>query len=522
MKKLEKYLLMVPLLAVMLLNCVCYGQVISSAASTFDYTFNEAYRERMHHYDELNVDFDFSDADAMIENYIASSGVGVTEYYIYFLYVNTNNYHNSSAFEIYLEFFFVRDGLDSIVYNENVIYFSSYDYHCTFNYNKSTSVLSNLDFTNSSFTNASDRVTSYCPSTGFHYNVHSGLFGDSNKYNVFTKDYCYLYQGSNIPDFPLPYEQVDNNLLDVNVSFSPDLNGEISRTVKVNGSTTTLETFNMTVINNSKFNIQYLMAIYPSNEYFRPFNDEPGIANSWASSTPNGKTYIGNPVYVYVKDEWIYLPHGEQGTITGYAPSSWHYLSSGATDDVTINFNQLKLDSTIIYEVSVYAVRNDFNYVSPYIEAASLQWSSDYCLDSSLCQCVYDSVFRLLNPAEFNPNNNEDSYAFDADDSLLFNRANGYIDSNGEVVIDRFDTNQWISSGSDDPWVNWDSDNNAWEVYNKNQNTVSSDINQLSTNFSSFFKFVNKTFSYFPKNFQTIITLGLTSVVVIAILKVVF
>lgn len=512
MKKFKKYLLMIPLLAVMLFNCVCYGQVIAADDSTFPVFLEPS---------DFSL-YDFSDVDTLLSDSHLSSGS--KEYYFTCAFMSNSAYNNflsGGDYEVTLYMFYPKS-FSNYVQNDDVIMFNiSQGYKATFKYTASSDTFNTFD-TCSGFSGAFyyDKTNGSVKYDAAVYSLPTSLTVTSFLYERY-----YFFQGSNIPDFPLVHDySASQSAMNVNVTFSPEFNGEISRTVKANGTTTTLETFNMTVTNNSKFNIQYLMAIYPSTDYFSPFQNDPGIAGSWAASTPNGKTYVGNPSYVYVKDEWIYLPHGEQGVITGYAPSSWHYLNSGATDDVTINFNQLKLDSTMIYEVSVYAVRNDYDYVSPYTDLASFQWGSDYCIDSTGCERVYDSVFRLLNPATFNPNNNEGSYAFDVDDTLLFNRANGYIDENGEVVIDRVDTNHLLNAGTDpdDPWRGWNDDDSAWEVYNKNQNTVSSDISQLSNNFGSFFRFINKVYSYFPKNYQTTIILGLTAVVVIAILKVVF
>lgn len=522
MKKLKKYLLMIPLLAVMLLNCVCYGQVIFSA-NAIDY--NDYFK--LPDESDLLSHFDFTDPENVIstvKKYYSNYDASYFTNFYYCVYLTPdefNKYSSGSSYNFSIKCIFTDS---SDITNSTNFYILN-----------KTRLTVNLLFSSSNNFSLSTGIDDHYDKY-FIYYKNTGSFVDENtssiKYIFIGDDrinYCdnniYYYQYSNIENFPLFYDyEAAQSAMNVNVTFSPEFNGEISRTVKANGTTTTLETFNMTVTNNSKFNIQYLMAIYPSTDYFSPFQNDPGIAGSWAASTPNGKTYVGNPTYVYVKDEWIYLPHGEQGVITGYAPSSWHYLNSGATDDVTINFNQLKLDSTMIYEVSVYAVRNDYDYVSPYTDLASFQWGSDYCIDSTGCERVYYSVFRLLNPATFNPNNNEGSYAFDVDDTLLFNRANGYIDENGEVVIDRVDTNHLLNAGTDpdDPWRGWNDDDSAWEVYNKNQNTVSSDISQLSNNFGSFFRFINKVYSYFPKNYQTTIILGLTAVVVIAILKVVF
>lgn len=513
MKKFKKYLFMIPLLAVMLLNCVCYGQVIA-ADEAIDYSVYHRSADDS----PIKDYFDITDVDSVVD-YVRNFSQNNSEYYFYSFYLHYNDdikYSCGEKYSLWLDFSFISDYSGST---------EDDNYYIVPTVNFSVRFLFTVDPSTSSFTpfigngNPFGDHLIYYKNTG-SFDINTTLYYNSPFYNL---GHYHYFQYTNIPDFPL-FNSVTNDVLDVNVTFSPEFNGEISRTVKANGTTTTLETFNMTVTNNSKFNIQYLMAIYPSSDYFSPFQNEPGIAGSWAAATPNGKTYVGNPTYVYVKDEWIYLPHGEQGVITGYAPSSWHYLNSGATDDVTIYFNQLKLDHNTIYEVSVYAVRNDYDYVSPYTDLASFQWGSDYCIDSTACERVYDSVFRLLNPATFNPNNNEGSYAFDVDDTLLFNRANGYIDENGEVVIDRVDTNHLLNAGTDpdDPWRGWNDDDSAWEVYNKNQNTVSSDISQLSNNFGSFFRFINKVYSYFPKNYQTTITLGLTAVVVIAILKVVF
>ena len=174
----------------------------------------------------------------------------------------------------------------------------------------------------------------------------------------------------------------------------------------------------------------------------------------------------------------------------------------------------MKLIENQGYNVLVYAIRNDSDNVllSP-PDSVPPHYSSTIELETATE--VYYSNFICKNPAEFNPDNNSsDSYAYDPDDDSVFRRATARKDENGDTVIELFDTRSNLN-----PNVTGSSDD-AWGFSNKN--TVSLEINQLSLNFSSFFRFVNTTFGYFPKNIQSLVYLGLTSLVVVGILKAVF
>lgn len=517
MKKIIKYLALVPLLAIMLLNCVIYGQVIAAEDSTVDYSSEYVYfSEEQPEILELCDFRDFRNLSVYPDIFPDF------EYYLYYGSVTKSSYDkfvNGSIDSIEICFYLLDLTACEILQND-------YAY-----YDPDTAVSSRIatyiyDRTTNSWTKDSLSVKGTCifaffPDS-FYLARYSGTINNPpSKVLTSSTSYCVAFD-SNVID--VEFESGVLNALDVSVSFSPELHGAFTRTRTDRGQTVTLDNFSFIVSNNSKFPVQYLMAIYRDDEFFRPFNDD--ALSAQAATKFNGKTYTGNPTYVYVKDEWIYLPHGTQGVITANAPSSWHYLQSGEAESVTVAFNQVKLDINVNYTCVVYAIRNDSNYATVFTNYNTFQYPacSDYCVDVSGLSCVYTSQFNILNPAEFNPNNNDNSYAFDVDDSLLFNRANGYIDENGEVVVDRVDTNSLANAGKDpnDPWSGYNPDHNAWEVYYKNQNTVSSDIDQLSNNFSSFLQFVNKVFSYFPKNYQNIIILGLTSIVVIGILKVVF
>lgn len=509
MKKLKKYVLMIPLLAVMLLNCVCYGQVIFSA-NAIDY--NDYFKP----VEDCPHTFDFTDVDSIL----AECNTTSKPYYFYSVAMSQsdyNNYLSGGSYSLTFNFFGFSSASPSDDNDFFIRFFSPNASYCSFSYNSSTSEYLNFD---SSSTTYCDLL--YFKNTGTVLKFYAYM-DISSYYKNYSDSNYYYFQYTNISDFPLFYDyEASHSAMNVNVSFSPELTGAFNRTVTDRGQKVTLDEFSFTVENNSMFDVQYLMAIHKIDDSFYPFPDPINAGYT----TVNGKTYTGSPVYVYVKDEWLFLPHGVQGIITAYAPSSWHKVSAGSVDSVSVNFNQLKLNSVDVYDVEVYAVRNDFNYVSPFTNHNTFNYpaSADCSIVQEDVQLVYSSRFNIANPAEFDATNNENSYAYDEDDRFLFNRANGYIDENGETVIDRVDTNQFVNAGTDpdDPWRGYDSDNDAWEYYYKNQNTVSSDIDQLSNNFSSFFKFVNKVFSYFPKNYQNIIMLGLTSIVVLAVIKVVF
>ena len=510
LKKIKNYFLLIPLIMVLCFNVCVYGSV-----KAVDYS---AY---FHNLDDLNIPSIYRNgiSPGLLSTayYPLSLINGKRNYFFVAVYMNQTNYDyfkNDSNFEFSLLVFdFYDDNIVPIYENDSFIRYHGFKdiRRWVFSYDASTATYDRtvVDFTFSDW----DLV----------YFKESGQFNaiskDIQNSSISTPHLHIFYVDTTVPNFPLIDYNFDSSF-DVDVVFSPELTGAFNRTVSDRGQKVTLNDFSFKVSNNSNFDVQYLMAIYRESDTFLPFNTDPLVAKY--DSNFNGKTYNGSPVYVYVKDEWLYLPHRQNGVITGYAPSSWHMVSAGDSDFVTINFNQVKLNTYQNYNVVVYAVRNDLAYVTPFTNLHEFQVPAcaDYNVELDTLSLVYSSQFSILNPAEFDATNNENSYAFDENDRLLFNRANGYIDENGEMVIDRVDTNQWVTEGSDDPWVNFDSDLNAWDTYYKNQNTVSSDIDQLSRNFSSFFRFVNKFFSYFPKNYQSIIILGLTSMVVLGLFKV--
>ncbi len=502
LKKIKKYSLLIPLIMVLCFNFCVYGSVQAVDYASYHHNLSDC------PYDFSSV-FDPDDADSLSSAFPPAYEGSRGSFFvcIYLSGSNYNNFLNGLNYTVEVR---VIDFYSSslIVNNDSFYRFGNFFSHCVYTYN--------FDVSTGAFTSKKNIVDKsrydlvYFKESGQVLSVDSSLSTDDIL--ALGSSSHYYYQYTNFDGFDL--FSFEDSSLNVTVSFNPELSGAFSRTVMQNGQKVTLDTLNFTVTNNSNFPIQYIFAIVNRDEDFFLYNEN----NSF--SVPNGKVFGGNPSYVYVKDEWLYLPSGEtkKNVTSTFAPSSWHYVSSKNSDSVTIGFNQMKLNIGVYYNVYVYAIRNDSNQVLciPY-NIDSWQYNEDYVIDFTSAELVYSSEFTISNPATFDPTANDGSYAFDIDDRQLFNRANGYIDDNGNVVIDRIDTDSLI--GSSDSWGS-QFDSNAWDIYYKNQNTVSSDIDQLSRNFSSFFKFVNKFFSYFPKNYQSIIILGLTSMVVLGLFKV--
>lgn len=531
----KKYLLLIPILFVMLLNVIGCGQVVNvSAADTDSYaSFFQpvdaiSYPSGMSsEFDLTNVD-DFrwfvNDSNVFDSNPSLCSECSNYEYYFYTVFMFASEYEkyvNGQDCDVCFYYFAFKS--PDYIENDVCILLSATkdrgNYHSHYRYVKLKSD-GTFDFRSSCTSTCS--YLCYCKTNG---QIDFNWYTSGSLSNVVLSCSSYFfYQATNIPDFPFPdfvnYSGSSSDELKVEVEFDPVLTDVFSRKVVKDGKITTLESVNVSITNNSSFPIQYSWFIVSHGEDFILSPDK-------YFGSPNGKVYSGNPAYAYVTDEWCYLPKYDESdrgaVINTFTPSTWHYISANSKDDITVSFSQMKLFQNANYDVFVYAVRNDKDSVCviPYNQSSFMQgYNKEYMIDFLKAELVYSSSFSITDPAEFDSSLNDNgSYAFDPDDRTLFNRASGYIDDNGEVVIKKIDTDKLAYDPN-----SWGSqyDSDAWEQYYKTQNSVSSDINQLSLNFSSFFRFVNTTFGYFPKNFQSVVVLGLTSCVVLGILKAVF
>ena len=294
----------------------------------------------------------------------------------------------------------------------------------------------------------------------FEYFWNSAYHNNANYGSTLTYYDCY----TNCPTLSAPAG------LDIDVLFTPELSGNVSRSYNSNGLSYNSDKFIMEVTNNSD-NAQFAMFIVPSGD------DITIPALQWSTSD----IYSGNPVFVYVKDEWIYdsLTIGDFSS-SSFKPSVLHYIKENETKYYEIAWASMDIEPNTSYDVVVYAAESDSDYY------VSLNTSLEY-------EEVYRSTFYMSNPASYNPDNDiTDNYSW-----------NSSIDHK-----DLFD----ITKAQQDQWGNF---------YVNNNNSVKGylSFNSVSDIISSFMAFLKATFAYLPDGIQLTFYIGLTSLVVLAIIK---
>lgn len=283
--------------------------------------------------------------------------------------------------------------------------------------------------------------------------------------------------------------------LDLDVTFKPTLSGTISRNTVIDGKDYTSNSLDMYVSNNGSKDAQFSMFIVNHGENM-----------SFPSSViEDNKGFIGNPVYCYVTDEWSSFNVGMLGNSV-YSPCSWHTVASGFQNQLySIPWNMISLTANTQYDVVVYACINSTMQQTN----TSSMWDMRpvYTVSSNLNDVVevYRSSFSITDPATFNPSAIDEggtthSWNPNTDNSNLFNVSSAYRDDNGNVII-RGQTNSTLG---DTPFSSGWFDNGS-----QNINSV----------FREYFGFLNKAIVLFPPAFSVLFGIGLSSIIVIAVIK---
>ena len=334
---------------------------------------------------------------------------------------------------------------------------------------------------------------SYLPGRQFYalqlnFNNNTGYVIDTDGNGFYGGAYINEFTFENF-DTDLP--QYQPNLLNLAVSFNPSMSGTVSRNQTINGKEYESKTLDLSISNNGS-TAQWAMFIVPHGETV-----------SFPSTTlEDNKGFTGNPVFVYVADEWSSFNVGMTGSAV-YAPCSWHTIPAGFQNQTySISWSQMCLQANTEYDVIVYGCLNDTALQTN----TSSQWEMRpvYTVSSDLSgvEQVYKSTFTISDPAEFNPNYVDESGAShswnpNTDNSNLFNVSSAYRDDYGNIVI-RGQTNggnNVLSPGL--------------SVDNMNVNSL----------FGDTFKFFNIILSMFPLAWVSLITIGLGAIVAIAIIK---
>ena len=504
----------------MLLNVIGCGQVVFNASAAVDYS---QHWKTLDSYDEKY----FYNDDALIsevESKVSQLAPNV-DFPYYFICISSESslyssfIQNGGSLRLNVTFYFFKT---CDIINDNSVAFSigkfdtdvlHIDSHYTID--SSYQVISNLSIDLARYTEIVNfnyyRNTSYCVS--YHGGYHTPSVSD-----YFDNRFVYLYQNTNIPDFPFP-DFVNHggggssDQLKVDVHFKPTLSGNVDRLITdSNGDTSLANRMRFTLTNNSKFPIQYELFIVKKSADFdvtAPYND--------------------SYVFMYYSNSWVYAPCIDDMTSwNNQLPqkqnksSPWHYVKSGETVGSFFNYSQINLVESQDYTVYVTATRCDYDLASECVVSPVEEIYSDM-KQVHRAEVVFQSDFSMVHYSDvkYDPNDNSNgvipfsSYEDIQKNHFSYNAKedpDGKIDYNAKDVYS--DKNSW--------WNNPSSGLGSSGSSGSSSSSASSNFNSLSRSFSNFFSFVNTTFNYFPSSFKLTISLGLTSIVVLGLIKAVF
>lgn len=324
------------------------------------------------------------------------------------------------------------------------------------------------------------------------------------------------------------FEDSSKSMPNVSVEFTPDLVGEVDRTViSSSGSKSLLSELKMKVTNNSPYAIQYRMTITLKNQV------TSRLTSNFDSTDKKGyyeKHYDDDPVFVYYCNGLVYDLVAEEGQevlnsqpFKYNKPTDWHYLQPKEFDDVTFDFSMFNLSENVEYVCKVVAYKCDYDLASTMLYTPAY---NDNCpaeprfkqVDTTYFSVAYESTFKILqfSDIKYDPNKKTGNvlpydgskgissktkydYSYDAKTDLI----------TGEQKIGHTDLyndpNSWISKSS--------SKNNIPKL------DTSYSIDSYDSSFQNVFGFITTFFHYLPSSFIGIFSFGFTALVVIAIIK---
>lgn len=370
----------------------------------------------------------------------------------------------------------------------------------------------------------------------FTYSKKYGVFYVSSSFTSSSKclqcDFIF-YQDSNIPAFPFA-DGISNNSkgLNVNVIFLPALSGEVDRNIsREDGISSLVSNMKMTVINNSSFPVQYKMYIMKKNQITHRHEVNIGSPGKYINSNPfSGTSFDDDPVFVYYSNEWVYSSSlDSSATWLNQVPekqnkaTEWHYLSAKDSVDVTFNFSQINLIEKEEYIVYVDAVRCDYGCSSLIFQSAVEDIYPELKqLSQGDVVTVHQSTFSMVHYSDvkYDPADSSNGVLpySSYDDGYTYSFSyNAREKDDGTVDYTKKDVSSSASKGS-----TWGNVSSGSIPSGSSSNSSSASFLSLSNSFSNFFRFVNQVFNYFPLSITSVYAVGVTSIVVLGIVKAVF
>ena len=320
------------------------------------------------------------------------------------------------------------------------------------------------------------------------------------------------------------FEDASKSMPDLTVEFTPNLSGEVDRTVVTSsGSKSLLSELKMKVTNNSPYAVQYRMTIMLKNQ----------VTSSNFDATDKKGYYDDDPVFIYYCNDIVYDLVAEEGKevlnsqpFKYNKPTDWHYLQPKEFNDVTFDFSMINLSENVEYVCKVVAYKCDYDL------ASTMLYTPEYNdgfpaeprfkqVDTTYFSVAYESTFRMLQYSDikYDPNKKTGNvlpydgskgissktkydYSYDAKTDLI----------TGEQKIEHKDLyndpNSWINKN-----FSYDSPDVDYSY------GYSSNYSSLTSNIRGCFSFLKSVLSYFPSYIYSIMSLSLTSFLILAIIR---
>lgn len=356
-----------------------------------------------------------------------------------------------------------------------------------------------------------DHYTPFIDYTYMEYNPKSGyvdydnyepfVFDDQTHFDV---DKYYIHLESNHPDFPVPNYFAPSDSLNVKVVFTPELSGEVDRSmIGSDGLEYLSNSFTMTVYNNNDYAIQYSMEI---------------VSGIFAENY--------DPFFRYYSNDWVYARSLDSHDDYYYGnaqkqnkATNCHYVLPGRTDTVTFNYSSIRLDENVPYMVVVYAGRNDFGYASEFVETT--EENVDPFNYEVFYSTVYSSSFTMkqYSDVKYDPNTTYGGVLpYDYDTANRYDNSYNAVEKE-DGSVDYVSKDIYSDQNS---WYNKPIDSGTGGSSSSGSSSSSKGFTNFAKSFSNFFGFLTYMFNFLPSQVKTIFTLGFTALVVICIIKVVF
>lgn len=364
-------------------------------------------------------------------------------------------------------------------------------------------------------------------SGGMSHDVLKTIIFDSNTNELFRvrdngEQVSYITDGFSFNVFETNMFEAGSG--DFSVEFFPELTGEISNSVEMEGKTFNYPYLQVDVHNKTSDYYQYAIFIVEKGTKitFGDYND--------ISTSKSGYFFTNKAIYCYVTDEWFKTntvissseASGGSGTVgTGlsalnlvYAPSAWHRSEpSSNSRPLAIGWNQLNLVPNTEYDaVCIACPIKVKSYGENRISDYYIFNYPQHPINGSEPREVYRSTFTVSKPMPYDPTNNDFDYTdthvygFDSNNpSSTFSNLSALISDSGKLVVGNQKFGGTVSG--------------AGHSINNSSFSDFSDVSGFSGIFSNVFGYITSFFRYLPNGFSAVFLFGFSAIVVIAIIK---